>query len=82
MEIVPRNLKKTIIRAKPIADSEAATVKISKANNSPITSSKYSEKKIKFKLTETKMISIESRIDMRFFRLIIIPHNPLVKSKK
>ena len=47
MEIVPRVLKKVIIIANPIADSEAATVKINKANNSPKISSKYNEKNIK-----------------------------------
>ena len=40
MEIVPRVLKNKIIMAKPIANSEAATVKIIKVNKPPKVSSK------------------------------------------
>ena len=82
MEIVPRVLKKVIIIANPIADSEAATVKINKANNSPKISSKYNEKNIKFKLIDNNINSIEISINIRLCLLIIIPNNPRLKRKK
>ena len=44
IEISPYILKKTIIIAKPIADSAAATVKINRENNCPIISSIKTEK--------------------------------------
>ncbi len=45
--------------AKPIADSAAATVKTYKAKTWPIMSSKYTEKKIKFKFSPTNINSID-----------------------
>ena len=44
IEISPYILKKTIIIAKPIADSAAATVKINRENTCPKTSSMKTEK--------------------------------------
>lgn len=45
-------------------------------------SSKYTEKKIKFKFTANSMISIDIKIIKKFFRVIKIPQTPIKNKKK
>jgi hypothetical protein len=80
--IDPRVLKKTIMIAKPIADSEAATVKIKRENNSPMISSKYIEKNKKFKFIDNSISSIHRITNIRFCRFIKIPNKPIQNKKK
>jgi hypothetical protein len=51
---------------------------LSKANNCPIISSKYTEKKIKFKSTASNINSIDINIIMTFCLFKIIPHKPKI----
>jgi hypothetical protein len=66
---------------KPMADSEAATVRINKTNNCPDTSSKYLEKVIKFKFTDNNINSIDIIKIRIFLRLKIKPSTPTKNSK-
>jgi hypothetical protein len=77
----PLVLKNTIIIAKPIDDSAAATVNISKEKISPNKSSKYNEKNKKFKFTDINNISIENKINIKFSRFIKIPNKPIANSQ-
>lgn len=62
-----------MIIARPIADSAAAIVKINNENNSPIKSSRYTEKIKKFKLIDNNNNSIENRIIIKLLLFIKIP---------
>lgn len=82
MEIFLDNLNKTIIIAKPIADSAAATVKINNENICPMISSIKIEKKTKFKFIDNNNSSIDIKMIIIFCRFKIIPNKPKQKRKK
>ena len=68
--------------ANPIADSAAAIVRIKKENNCPYKSSKYIEKRIKFKFKLSKTSSIHIKITSILRRLKTIPNKPIKNKKK
>ena len=61
--------------AKPRADSAAAIVKINKEKIWPYKSSKYIEKKIKFKFNESSNNSRPIKVIKKFLKFKMIPHN-------
>ena len=64
-----------------MADSDAATVNINNTNSWPVTSSKYLENVMKFKLTDNNINSIDIiRINI-FLRLNIKPNIPEKNNK-
>lgn len=65
----------------PIADSEAAIVKIKNENNCPYKSSRYTEKTTKFKFIPSNINSIHIKIIRILVRLKTIPDIP-TKNKK
>lgn len=80
--MLPEILKNNIKIAKPIADSEAATDKITSENICPIISSKKNEKYKKFKLIDNNNNSIDIKIIIIFCRFKIIPNKPIQNKKK
>jgi hypothetical protein len=81
-EITDLFLKKIINKAKPIADSDAATVKIKNENIWPIASSFAQENTIKFKLTDSNNNSIDIKTINIFRRIKAKPISPIEKRKK
>jgi hypothetical protein len=77
-----RNRQSAAIIAKAIADSEAATAKIKITKISPVISLKKIEPVTKFKLTESKRISIDISVTNKLFLFKIIPNNPTIKRIK
>ena len=65
--------------ANPIADSEAAIVKINKENNCPYKSSKYNEKYMKFKFKDNNINSIPIKTIKIFRKLKKIPNKQIKK---
>jgi hypothetical protein len=65
--------------AKATADSEAAIAKINITKTSPSISLEKTEPVTKFKLTESKAISIDIKVTNKFFLFKRIPSNPIIK---
>ena len=67
--------------ANPIADSDAAIVKINNENSWPYKSSKYIEKTIKFKFRLNRTNSIHIKVIRIFRRLTTIPIKLIINKK-